>query len=128
MKERVESLPGFSLLHDMVITKDYYVFFQAPISINPLRWLLGLAGVASCIQFEESKPAVAYLIPRNDASRPRVDINVDPHFSFHFVRGARACCRRCRCGCCCRGWAKTGGNGRTASATRLQCMSQRACQ
>lgn len=47
--------------------------------------MLGLAGVASCIQFEDSRPAKAYLIPRNDAGRPRTDIDVDPHFSFHFV-------------------------------------------
>jgi carotenoid cleavage dioxygenase-like enzyme len=88
VKERVETLPGFSLMHDMVITQDYYVFFKAPVAINPIKWLLGLAGVASCIEFQDSQPAVAHLIPRNDPSRPRVDIDVDPHFSFHFVRAA----------------------------------------
>ena len=88
VKERVESLPGFSLIHDMVITKDYYVFFKAPVQIRPLKWLLGLAGVASCIEFNDAQPAVAHLIPRNDPARPRVDIDVDPHFSFHFVSSA----------------------------------------
>ena len=51
VKQRAEKLPGFSLMHDMVITPEYYVFFKAPVSINPLKWLLGLAGVASCIKY-----------------------------------------------------------------------------
>lgn len=82
--ERSENLQGFSLLHDMVITPSYYVFFKAPLDLQPLPWLLGRTGVASCIRFQDDQPAVAYLIPRNNPSRPMVEIPVDPHFSFHF--------------------------------------------
>jgi len=82
--ERSENLEGFSLLHDMVITPSYYIFFKAPLTIQPLPWLLGLTGVASCIKFQDSQPAIAYLIPRSSPSKPMISIPVDPHFSFHF--------------------------------------------
>ena len=84
-QERTVEFPGFSLCHDFVITKDYYIFFKAPLSISPLPWLFGLTGVASCIRFDESQPTMVYMIPR-DAAKPMVELPVDAHFSFHFVR------------------------------------------
>ncbi len=83
--ERTETFDGFALVHDMVITEQYYVFFKAPTTLSPLPWLLGQTGVASCIKFQDDQPAMAYLIPRNNPGKPMVEIAVDPHFSFHFA-------------------------------------------
>lgn len=71
-------------MHDMVVTPNYYIFFKAPLSLNPLSWILGTTGVAACIKFEDNQPAMAYLIPRTNPQKPLVGIEVDPHFSFHF--------------------------------------------
>jgi carotenoid cleavage dioxygenase-like enzyme len=57
---------------------------QAPLNVQPLPYVFGLKGIASCINFEEDKPTTVYLIPR-DLSEPMVTVEVDTHFNFHFA-------------------------------------------
>jgi all-trans-8'-apo-beta-carotenal 15,15'-oxygenase len=75
-------VPGFCLIHDFIITENYYIFIQAPLTVNPFPYLFGLKGIASGISMYQDKPSMVYLIPRN-AELPRIDVPVDTHFSFH---------------------------------------------
>jgi len=71
--------------HDFVVTEKYYVFNEAPLSLDPVPFLLGNKGPAECMSFDKSKPAVLHLVPR-DPTDPLVrTVNVDPHFNFHFA-------------------------------------------
>jgi all-trans-8'-apo-beta-carotenal 15,15'-oxygenase len=58
------SVPGFAFLHDFAITPDYAIFFQNPVSFNPLPYALGLKGAAECLAFNPKQPTRALVIPR----------------------------------------------------------------
>jgi all-trans-8'-apo-beta-carotenal 15,15'-oxygenase len=61
-------VPGFAFIHDFVITPNYCIFFQNPVSFNPLPYILGLRGAAECIKFHSEQPTRIVLIPRKDKS------------------------------------------------------------
>ena len=82
--ERTFEVPGFVFFHDFIVTENYYIFNQAPTSFDPLPFVLGSKGPAACISFDDTKPAILYLIPR-DSSKPVEKVEVDPHFNFHFA-------------------------------------------
>jgi all-trans-8'-apo-beta-carotenal 15,15'-oxygenase len=84
MTQRKCEVPGFVFFHDFIVTKNWYIFDQAPVKFNPLPFLLGAKGPAQCIDFDPSKPAVIHLIPR-DLSKEYQKIEVDSHFNFHFA-------------------------------------------
>lgn len=63
--ERSFIVPGFVFLHDFVVTEKYYIFNRAPLAFNPIPFLLGFRGPASCIAFDQNSPAKLYLVPRN---------------------------------------------------------------
>ncbi len=76
------SVPGFAFLHDFALTPNYYIFYQNPISFNPLPFLLGMKGAAQCISFEKNKPGQIVLIPRYGEGEMTI-VDVDPYFVFH---------------------------------------------
>ena len=82
--QRTVEIPGFVFFHDFIVTKNWYIFDQAPVKFNPLPFLVGSSGPAQCIDFESSKPAVIHLIPRDPTKEPQ-KIEVDSHFNFHFA-------------------------------------------
>jgi len=72
--------------HDFIVTSRYYVFDEAPISLdNPLPFILGAKGPAECIAFDQTKPAVVYLVPRDPSDLVIHRVEVPTHFSFHFA-------------------------------------------
>ena len=76
------NIPGFAFLHDFAITPNYCIFFQNPVSFNPLPYLAGIKGAAECIQFNDKQPTRAILIPR-DGTSPVQTIELQPCFVFH---------------------------------------------
>lgn len=76
------TVPGFAFLHDFALTPRYAVFFQNPVSFNPLPFLLGLKGAAECIAFNPKAPTRAIVIPRDGQGQPQF-IDTDPCFVFH---------------------------------------------
>lgn len=76
------SIPGFAFLHDFAITPNYCIFFQNPVSFNPLPYLAGLKGAAECIQFNAKQPTRAILMPR-DGTSPSQTVDLPPCFVFH---------------------------------------------
>lgn len=75
-------IPGFVFIHDFAITPNYCLFFQPPVSFNPLPYLFGFRGAAECIQLKSNQPTRIWIIPRHPGLPMQV-INTDSCFVFH---------------------------------------------
>lgn len=75
-------LPDFAFMHDFAITPNYCIFFQNPVSLNPLPYVLGFRGAAECIKFHGDRPTKIWLIPRDSSKQVQV-LETDPCFVFH---------------------------------------------
>jgi all-trans-8'-apo-beta-carotenal 15,15'-oxygenase len=80
--EHRHQLPGFAFIHDFAITPQYCLFFQNPVTFNPLPYVLGMRGAAECITFHGDRPTKIWVIPRNPFQSAQV-IETDPCFVFH---------------------------------------------
>lgn len=76
------AIPGFAFLHDFALTPNYAIFFQNPVSFNPLPYLLGFKGAAECIAFDPKQTTKVILIPRDGVSPVQV-LETEPCFVFH---------------------------------------------
>lgn len=83
IKQFSHSIDGFSFIHDFVITPNYCILFQNPVSFNPFPFLFGLKGAGECVNFEENKPTKIIIIPREYASENVKVLEVDSGFIFH---------------------------------------------
>lgn len=82
LKRYSHSIPGFAFLHDMVITPNYCIFFQNPVTLNPLPFLFGLRSAGQCLKFSPNQPTRVILIPR-DGSKEMKILDTEPCFVFH---------------------------------------------
>lgn len=64
VRKNAHSVPGFAFIHDFAITPNYCIFFQNPVSFNPIPFALGIRGAGECINFQQNKPTKAIVIPR----------------------------------------------------------------
>lgn len=80
--QSAHSIPGFAFLHDFAITPNYCLFFQNPVSLNPVPYVLGLKGAAQCIQFQANQPTRVIVIPRHGQGEVQI-LETDPCFVFH---------------------------------------------
>ncbi|MEM8546190.1 MAG: carotenoid oxygenase family protein [Cyanobacteria bacterium P01_H01_bin.119] len=83
-KKRSHTTPGFSFLHDFAITPSYAIFFQNPVSFNPMPFILGMKGAGECVDFQADQSTKIVIIPRDGAS-PVQTLETDPCFVFHFA-------------------------------------------
>jgi all-trans-8'-apo-beta-carotenal 15,15'-oxygenase len=81
--EQVRSVKGFAFIHDFIITTEYCIFFQNPVSFNPLPFLFGMKGAGQCVKFQPDQPTQVIIIPRHDRDKPMTTIKVDCGFIFH---------------------------------------------
>lgn len=63
-RQYASAVPGFAFIHDFAITPNYCVFFQNPVSFNPLPFLVGLRAAGECIQFRPERSTRIVLVPR----------------------------------------------------------------
>ncbi len=82
VQQQTRSIPGFAFLHDFAITPNYAIFFQNPVTFNPIPFVLGLKGAGQCVGFQGDRPTKALVIPR-DPNRAMVTIDLPPCFVFH---------------------------------------------
>ncbi|GAB4299040.1 MAG: carotenoid oxygenase family protein [Oscillatoriaceae cyanobacterium] len=82
LRKHTHTLPGFAFLHDMVITPNYCIFLQNPVSYNPLPFLLGFRSAAQCLQFNPKQPTKIILIPRNGQDPAQI-LEAEKCFVFH---------------------------------------------
>ncbi len=57
-------VPGFAFIHDFVVTPNYCIFFQNPVSFNPLPYVSGLRGAGECLTFHPDRPTRVIVIRR----------------------------------------------------------------
>lgn len=82
LKRYSHSIPGFAFLHDMAITPNYCIFFQNPVTLNPLPFFLGLRSAGQCIKFLPNQLTRVILIPRDGSKEMKV-LETKPCFVFH---------------------------------------------
>jgi all-trans-8'-apo-beta-carotenal 15,15'-oxygenase len=58
-------VPGFAFIHDFAITPNYCIFFQNPVSFNPLPYITGFRGAAQCIEFHPDQLTKILVIERS---------------------------------------------------------------
>ncbi|WP_017324850.1 carotenoid oxygenase family protein [Synechococcus sp. PCC 7336] len=73
-------IPGFCFLHDFALTPNYRIFFQNPVSFNPIPVALGLRPPAACIELDPK--ANTRIIAFDRQGKPRT-FTTDPGFIFH---------------------------------------------
>jgi len=83
LRRHSHSVPGFSFIHDFIITPNYAIFFQNPVNFNPLPFLLGMRGAGECVEFQPSKPTNVILIPRDPSNKEVKTFSVESGFVFH---------------------------------------------
>ncbi|KAF3885285.1 MULTISPECIES: carotenoid oxygenase family protein [Nostocales] len=77
------SVPGFAFIHDFAITPNYCIFFQNPVTFNPLPFVLGMRGAGECIKFQPHQPTRIIIISRNPKQKGVQIIETQSGFVFH---------------------------------------------
>ena len=75
-----EKISGFCFLHDFAITPNFRIFFQNPVSFNPVPVALGLKPAAACIELD---PKANTRIVVFDCQGRSQTFSTDPGFIFH---------------------------------------------
>ena len=95
LRRHSHSIPGFSFIHDFIITPKYAIFFQNPVGFNPLPFLFGMRGAGECVQFQPKKTTTVILIPRDPGNKDIKTFSVESGFVFHhanaFERSSEIC-------------------------------------
>lgn len=83
LRQSTHPIPGFAFIHDFAITPNYCLFFQNPVSFNPLPFLAGFRTAGECIQFYPERSTRIIVVPRRaDAPIPE-PFDVQAGFVFH---------------------------------------------
>lgn len=87
LRKHAHAVPGFAFMHDFAITPSYAIFFQNPVSFNPLPFLVGFRSAGECITFKPQENTRIVLIPRRssaDGSYPEpIVVEARSGFVFH---------------------------------------------
>jgi all-trans-8'-apo-beta-carotenal 15,15'-oxygenase len=83
LRRHSHSVPGFAFIHDFAITPNYCIFFQNPVTFNPIPFALGLQGAGECVQFQPKQPTKVVIIPRKPPYKGMKIIETDAGFVFH---------------------------------------------
>jgi all-trans-8'-apo-beta-carotenal 15,15'-oxygenase len=82
IQQKTFNIPGFAFIHDFAITPHYYIFFQNPVTLNPLPFVFGLRGAGQCIEFKDTQPTKVWVVPRSGHGKIQV-METDSCFVFH---------------------------------------------
>ncbi|MBF2029244.1 MAG: carotenoid oxygenase family protein [Oscillatoriales cyanobacterium C42_A2020_001] len=69
LRQNTATVPGFCFIHDFAITPHYSIFFQNPVTFNPIPFLAGLRSAGECIQFHPNRATKIVVIPRGDGGQ-----------------------------------------------------------
>jgi all-trans-8'-apo-beta-carotenal 15,15'-oxygenase len=83
LRKRQYSVPGFAFIHDFAITPNYCIFFQNPVSYNPLPFLFGFKGAGQCIKYQPEQLTRIILIPRDPNNQEVKILETKSGFIFH---------------------------------------------
>jgi all-trans-8'-apo-beta-carotenal 15,15'-oxygenase len=83
LRHHAHSVPGFAFIHDFAITPNYCIFFQNPVTFNPIPFALGLKGAGECVQFQPKQPTKIIVIPRKPPYKGIKVVETQAGFVFH---------------------------------------------
>jgi all-trans-8'-apo-beta-carotenal 15,15'-oxygenase len=83
LRRHDHQVPGFAFIHDFVITPNYCIFFQNPVTYNPFPFLFGLKGAGECVEFRQNQPTKIIIIPRTPPHKEVRILEADAGFIFH---------------------------------------------
>lgn len=89
LKQNAATVPGFCFIHDFAITPSYSIFFQNPVTFNPVPFLAGMRSAGECIQFHPEKPTKIVIIPRQSGAKgvgehQKTQTSFETHSGFVF--------------------------------------------
>lgn len=87
VEQTSHQVPGFCFLHDFVITPNYRIFFQNPVSFNALPFVFGLKSAGSCVVLDPKAKTQILLFDRQGNLHR---LETDPCFIFHHVNAYEA--------------------------------------
>lgn len=82
LEQYSHNIPGLGFFHDFALTPNYAIFFQNPVVLNPVPFVLGLKSAGQSIQFKPDQPTTVWVIPRNGKD-PVQQFETDACFVFH---------------------------------------------
>jgi len=82
----VVTLPYPVMNHDFVLTRNHLAFCIGPILASPLKLLLGFQSFDAGLRWDDKRPTLILLVPREGRGTPRF-IETDAFFQFHFANG-----------------------------------------
>ena len=68
-----------------MITENYCIFFQNPVSFNPIPFALGISSAAQCIKVQKNQPTKIIIIPRQNPTKKIKVLETQAGFIFHHV-------------------------------------------
>ncbi|EKQ68099.1 lignostilbene-alpha,beta-dioxygenase-like enzyme [Leptolyngbyaceae cyanobacterium JSC-12] len=77
-RQNSATVPGFCFIHDFAITPNYSIFFQNPVTFNPIPFLIGFRSAGECIQFHPKRATKIVLIPRYPKANHQAAPNQQP--------------------------------------------------
>ncbi|MBF2009190.1 MAG: carotenoid oxygenase family protein [Chlorogloeopsis fritschii C42_A2020_084] len=83
VRKHAHSVPGFAFIHDFAITPNYCIFFQNPVTFNPISFVLGMSGAGECIKFQHHQPTRIIIIPRQPKEKKVQILETQSGFVFH---------------------------------------------
>jgi len=84
LRQNTATVPGFCFIHDFAITPHYSIFFQNPVTFNPLPFMAGLRSAGECIQFQPHKTTRIVVIPRQGNHILSIPATFEAHSGFVF--------------------------------------------
>jgi carotenoid cleavage dioxygenase-like enzyme len=73
-----------TMIHDFIATEKNLVFFAPPLSVSPLRLLLGVETLHGQMHFQPSHGTEVIVVPIDDPRR-WTRFTIDPFYQWHFV-------------------------------------------
>ncbi len=83
IRQHDHPMPGFAFIHDFAITPNYCVFFQNPVSFNPIPFLAGLKSAGECIKFRPEQMTRMVVVPRSPTRPQPITLEAPSGFVFH---------------------------------------------
>ena len=82
IEQHTYTVPGYGLFHDVAITPNYCVFFQGPLTVSPVPYVLGWRGLGECLHTNAQALTRIWVFPRH-GQRPAHMLQTDSCFVFH---------------------------------------------
>ena len=75
---------GCGAPHDFSVGKDYYAFFQNPLTLNNLPYVFGLKSPTQVMRMQLDQECILHLAPRTPGTKA-TQVKVPPYFTVHSV-------------------------------------------